>query len=144
MAFRDGEAEEEKQSKECKHGLGMDAIRSALSTNIDSNSNSSVIGSDCGSSSSSGKREDSTGQRSQVYLLKVSELTANTTLLVVKGNKEKEKEKDRVDSVKTNGTKKKPAPHSDSSPSASSLKSAREDAIEEWLKVGDIASHYRL
>ena len=136
IAFADGEAEEEKQM--------LHTISSNLSTS------SSVLGSDSMSSgavSVSGKREQCSGQRSQVHLLKVSELTANTTLLVVKGTigracTEKEKEKNRVDSVKTNGTKKKPSSHSDfspsasASPSASSLKSAREDAIEEWLKVG--------
>ena len=72
--------------------------------------------------------------KTSFFLIKASEETANTTLLVVKGGALVEAVVPAV--LKSTGSKKKAllAP-SDAAQDAASLRTAREDAIEEWLKV---------
>jgi hypothetical protein len=83
--------------------------------------------------------------RSSVFLIKASEETANTTLLVVKGGAPlvgvtTTAPNPNLKSTSTGGKKKAltPAPPGSGTGTgqdAASLRTAREEAVEEWLKV---------
>jgi hypothetical protein len=85
--------------------------------------------------------------RSSVFLIKASEETANTTLLVVKGGVPIVAVAPVAPKSTGSGGKKKgpspalsptpsgPASGSGSAQDAASLRTAREEAVEEWLKV---------
>ena len=82
--------------------------------------------------------------RSSVFLIKASEETANTTLLVVKGGAPlvgvtttAPNSNPNPKSTSTGGKKKAltAPPGSGTGQDAASLRTAREEAVEEWLKV---------
>ena len=85
------------------------------------------------SSSSSSGAVPIEWSRSSVYLLKASDETANTTLLVIKGGVKAQSVQERT--PKAPAGKKKPARSHVAESSEASCKTNREDIIQEWLTV---------
>ena len=124
-AFAQGDNEEEILWKE-KIKIEMKEQEKGGGDAVHSSSSSS-------SSSSSNVAEFIEWSRSSVYLLKASDETANTTLLVIKGGVKVQSVQERT--PKPPAGKKKTARPPAAESSEVSCKTKREEIIQEWLTV---------